>query len=82
MVEEPAVDLGDSASCAGLGVVAGVWATEFFRLAAFLERLDEGPTAAEPAPPRLRFFMTSVFKLSGRTTPWSLRNKPHALHKG
>lgn len=33
-------------------------------------------------PPRLRFLMTSVFRDKGRTTPWSLRNRPHALHSG
>lgn len=31
---------------------------------------------------RLRFFITSVFKLSGRTTPCNFKNKPQALHSG
>lgn len=31
---------------------------------------------------RLRFLMTSVFKLSGRTTPWSFKNNPQALQRG
>lgn len=31
---------------------------------------------------RFRFLMTSVFKLRGRTVPWSFRNRPHALHRG
>lgn len=33
-------------------------------------------------PLRLRFLITSVFKLSGRTTPCNFRKRPHALHKG
>lgn len=83
---EPAVDFGDSDSFTEflpeVGVVAGVWATEFFRLAAFFER-DEVPGVGMALPlPRFRFLMTSVFKLSGLTTPWSFRKRPHALHRG
>jgi len=37
---------------------------------------------AEFPPPRLRFLITSVLRERGRTTPWSLRNNPQALHKG
>lgn len=33
-------------------------------------------------PDRLRFLITSVLRESGRTTPCSLRNSPHALHNG
>jgi len=33
-------------------------------------------------PPRFRFLMTSVFRDKGRTTPWSLRKRPQALHRG
>lgn len=31
---------------------------------------------------RLRFLITSVFRLSGRTTPCSFKNSPQALHRG
>lgn len=31
---------------------------------------------------RFLFLITSVFKLSGRTTPCNFRNKPHALQSG
>lgn len=31
---------------------------------------------------RLRFLMTSVLRLRGRTTPCSLRKRPHALQRG
>lgn len=31
---------------------------------------------------RFRFLITSVFSDSGRTTPCSLKNRPHALHNG
>jgi hypothetical protein len=33
-------------------------------------------------PLRFRFLITSVFKLSGRTTPCSFKNNPQALHRG
>ena len=81
---DPAVEFGDSESFPDalpeVGVVAGVCATEFFRLAPFLD-LDEPLTTALPLP-RLRFLITSVFKLSGLTTPCSFKNSPQALHKG
>lgn len=31
---------------------------------------------------RCLFFMTSVFKDSGLTTPCNFKNNPHALHRG
>jgi len=47
-------------------------------------RVGTGSTTVvvEFPPPRFRFLMTSVLRDNGRTTPWSLRNKPHALHNG
>ena len=80
---DPAPDLGESSSFACLpefGVLAFVWATEFLRLATFFDR--EVPTGTELPLPRLRFLITSVFKLNGRTTPWSFRKSPHALQSG
>ncbi len=81
---EPAVDFGDSPSLLEplpeFGVVTTACATEFLRLAPFFERVL--PTGAELPLPRLRFLITSVFKLRGRTTPCSFRNKPHALQSG
>lgn len=81
---EPVADFGESPSLfeflADDGVVTAGWATEFFRLMPFLD-LDE-PTGIELPLPRLRFLITSVFKLSGRTTPCSFRNSPHALQSG
>ena len=66
-----------------VGVVAGVCAIEFLRDAFFDERVEEpAPTGTELPLPRLRFLMTSVFRESGRTTPWSLRKSPQALHNG
>jgi hypothetical protein len=53
---------------------------EFFR-DVFLEEREE-PTAKVLALLRLRFLITSVFKERGRTTPWSFRNRPQALHRG
>ena len=81
---EPVVDRGESTSlpegllepCA----LVGAWATEFLRLAAFLDL--EVPTGAVLPLPRLRFLITSVFRLSGRTTPWSFKKSPQALHRG
>lgn len=78
---EPAVDFGESASLAE--VLDGVFvdcAIEFLRLAIFFDR-EEVPVEGLPLP-RLRFLITSVFKLNGRTTPCSLRNKPQALQRG
>jgi hypothetical protein len=51
-------------------------------VAVFLDRVLVPPTGRPDPEPRFRFLMTSVFKLRGRTTPWSLRNRPHALHRG
>src|SRR3569833_1447781 len=53
-------------------------------LAFFLaDRVLVPPPTGRLAPePRLRFLMTSVFRLRGRTTPWSLRKRPQALHSG
>lgn len=79
------VDLGDSESRLAfpeVGVVTGVCAIEFFREDFFEDRVDAEPTGAEFPLPRFRFLITSVLSESGRTTPCSLRNKPHALHKG
>jgi hypothetical protein len=77
------VDFGDSESAAlcDVGVVTGVCAIEFFRDGFFDDRVDAEPTGALPLP-RLRFLMTSVFKDSGRTTPCSFKNRPHALQSG
>ena len=80
------VDLGDSESAwlalPEVGVVIGVCAIEFFRDDFFEDRVAVEPIGFVLPLPRLRFFMTSVLSESGRTTPCSLRNKPHALHKG
>jgi hypothetical protein len=51
-------------------------------LAFFLDRVLEPPTGRPDPEPRFRFLMTSVFKLSGRTTPCSLRKRPQALQRG
>lgn len=84
-VVDPVVDFGDSESCTEVlpevGVVAGVCATEFFLLAVFFIRLGPAVGGAFPLP-RLRFLITSVFKLRGLTTPCSLRNSPQALQRG
>jgi hypothetical protein len=48
----------------------------------FLDLVLVPPTGRLAPEPRLRFLITSVFKLSGRTTPCSFKNKPQALHKG
>jgi hypothetical protein len=55
---------------------------EVLRVVFFLDRVLVLPTVTPVPEPRLRFLMTSVFKLSGRTTPWSLRKRPHALQRG
>ena len=64
---EPATDFGESASLADFEGVFADWAIEFLRLAIFLD-LEEVVTAGFPLP-RLRFLMTSVFRLRGLTTP-------------
>jgi hypothetical protein len=51
-------------------------------LAVFLVRVLVPPTGRPEPEPRLRFLMTSVFRDNGRTTPWSLRKRPQALHRG
>jgi hypothetical protein len=78
------VDFGDSESAAlyDVGVVTGVCAIEFLREDFLDDRVDEVPTGGAFPLPRLRFLMTSVFSDSGRTTPCSFKNKPHALHRG
>ncbi len=81
---EPAVDFGDSESFveafAELVVVVEACAIEFFLLAAFFDLVVlTGPLLPLP---RLRFLITSVFRLSGRTTPCSFKNRPHALQSG
>lgn len=77
---EPAVDFGDSDSFPPLEGALDACAIEFFRTAPFFDR-DEVLITWFPLP-RLRFLITSVFKLRGRTTPCSFRNRPHALHSG
>jgi hypothetical protein len=84
---EAVVEGGDSellALCvlADVGVVDGVWCSEFLRLAFFDARVDAPPTGIELPLPLFRFLMTSVFKDSGRTTPWSFKKSPHALQRG
>jgi hypothetical protein len=78
---EPALDLGESPSLVEDfdGVFAEI-AIEFLRLAIFLDREDV-VVAGLPLP-RFRFLITSVFKLSGLTTPCNLRNRPQALQSG
>ncbi len=51
-------------------------------LVLFFERVLVPPTGKLFPEPRFRFLMTSVFRLNGRTTPWSFRKRPHALHRG
>jgi hypothetical protein len=84
VLPDDCVDLGESESIAKFLLVVGVFtfacATEFLRLAAFLER--EVPTGMALPLPRFRFLITSVFKLSGRTTPCNLRKRPQALQRG
>ena len=55
------------------------FAPEAVPLAAFF---DLAPPPTLGPEPRLRFLMTSVFRLSGLTTPWSFRNRPQALQSG
>lgn len=78
---EPAVDLGESPSLAeDLEGVFAAKAIEFLRLAIFFDR-EEVVVVGLPLP-RLRFLITSVFKLRGLTTPCSLRKRPQALQRG
>jgi hypothetical protein len=55
---------------------------EFNALAVFLDLVLLPPTGTLLPDPRLRFLITSVFKLNGLTTPCSFRKRPQALHKG
>lgn len=55
---------------------------EFLREAFFEERPGADPTGVALPLPLLRFLITSVFSESGRTTPWSFKNNPQALHRG
>lgn len=59
---------------------------EFLReaaaLAFFFDLVLVPPTGRLEPDPRLRFLMTSVFKLNGRTTPCNFKNRPQALHSG
>ena len=55
---------------------------EFFRDVFFDVRPDDVPAVLEFPVPRFRFFITSVFKESGLTTPCNLRNRPQALQSG
>lgn len=54
-------------------------AFELFAVAFFFRLPPTGRLAPEPL---FLFLITSVFKLRGRTTPCSFRNRPQALHKG
>jgi len=75
------VELGDSESCGiRCGIGAGGATREFLR-DAFLPTDLVLLTCVAPLP-RLRFLITSVLRDRGRTTPWSFRNRPHALHSG
>jgi hypothetical protein len=56
--------------------------SEFFRADVRVGVVSAGVAAVVFPPPRFRFLITSVLRDSGRTTPWSLRNNPHALHRG
>jgi hypothetical protein len=66
---------------------ADIERVEFLRDAAlepeiFLDLVLVPPTGMLEPEPRFLFLMTSVFRLSGRTTPCSLRKRPQALHRG
>lgn len=86
LVTDPAVDFGDSESVASLaevGVATGVCTIEFFLDDFFDPRVEDAPVDGIVLPlPLLRFLITSVFSESGRTTPCSFRNRPHALQRG
>ena len=47
-----------------------------------VEAPPDAPMGKDAPDPRFRFLITSVFKESGRTTPWSFRKRPQALHRG
>ncbi len=73
-------------------LAAGIFSVEFLRDAGpeavpvlfvfFLDLVLVPPTGRLAPDPRLRFLMTSVFRLSGLTTPWSFKNRPQALQRG
>lgn len=88
-LEDAVAERGDSESWTeflaevAVDAISGVdivGTSEFFRDAFFEPR--PMPTGTEAPDPRLRFLITSVFRDSGRTTPWSLRKRPHALQRG
>lgn len=67
--------------------LADTFKDEFFllippELAFFLDRVLVPPTPCPEPEPRFRFLITSVFKLSGRTTPCNFRKRPQALQRG
>lgn len=74
-----------TATAAAAAAAADMDSVEFF-LEAALEPVPAfflvPPTGRLLPDPRFLFLMTSVFKLSGRTTPWSFRKRPQALHRG
>lgn len=83
IVLDPAIVIGDSDTeplGARKAAVLGGCGAEFLR-EVFLED-REAPTARLLALLRFRFLMTSVLRDSGRTTPWSFRKRPQALHRG
>lgn len=51
-------------------------------VAVFFERVLVPPTGRLAPDPRFLFLITSVFKLRGRTTPCSFKNRPQALQRG
>lgn len=59
---------------------------EFLRdviaLMLFLDLVLVPPTGRFEPEPRFLFLITSVFRLSGRTTPCSFKKRPQALHSG
>jgi len=69
--------------CVDVGVVAELDMMEFFLVADFFAARVEAPETGTEFPlPLFRFFITSVFSESGRTTPCSFKNSPQALHRG
>lgn len=72
-------------AAAAAAAAADMDSVEFF-LEAALEPVPfffrDPPTGRLAPDPLFRFLMTSVFKLRGRTTPWSFRKRPQALQRG
>ena len=62
------------------GPLVTCWEPIFFD--ARVDAPPDAPTGRDAPDPRLRFLITSVFKESGRTTPWSFRKSPQALQRG